>query len=287
MALIAALNTVALIVIVPIGLSLTGIPGTRRLLRWWPPVGALAAIAVWLPRGAAAVVLAAPYLMIASTLAVVAVAWVVRGGVRTPGDVAMATALVAPTVAASALLAERAGVHLFGFDLRVLALTVAHFHAAGFAAALIASLSAGRADATTDADPTAHAGGQIAAGCVPLGLSVVFAGFFTSDWVELAGTAILTAGMWLIAWATLRLRGRTRDRLARALFLVAALVPFASMLLALDWALGRAAGLPHPDVNWMAATHGLANLLGFAMCGLLAWRKVSTKDGADGGVPVR
>ena len=30
--------------------------------------------------------------------------------------------------------------------------------------------------------------------------------------------------------------------------------------------------MPHPTLTWMAATHGLGNALGFALCSVLAWR---------------
>jgi hypothetical protein len=82
-----------------------------------------------------------------------------------------------PAVAGTALVAERGGFRLFGFSLRILSLTVAHFHFAGFAAALIAGLvcraSAGRASA--------------AAWSVPVGTVIVLVGYFTGDWVEFAG----------------------------------------------------------------------------------------------------
>jgi hypothetical protein len=41
------------------------------------------------------------------------------------------------------------------------------------------------------------------------------------------------------------------------------------MVLALSWALGEATGLPHPSLGWMAATHGVANALGFAVCAMV------------------
>ncbi|MFV2120579.1 YndJ family transporter, partial [Streptomyces sp. Act-28] len=47
------------------------------------------------------------------------------------------------------------------------------------------------------------------------------------------------------------------------------------VLAALSWAVGEATGLPHPSLAWMAATHGLANALGFGLCSLLAWRRLS------------
>jgi hypothetical protein len=266
-ALIAAINMVAMMVIVPIGLSLAG-PGPARLARWWVGPAAVASVALWLPRGVAATVLVSPYVLAALGLAGLASLRVLRHGLRDPHDLGLATALVAPSVAACALLAERAGFHLFGFDLRILALTVAHFHAAGFAAALIATLGL----------KGGGVGAQVAMACVPTGLLTVFVGFVTSRWVGVAGTVVLTIGLWLIAWTTLRQRRTARDPLTRTRLAVTAAVPPVTMVLALDWALGRATGLPHLSLTWMAATHGLANLLGFAVCGLLAWRRLSTED---------
>ena len=95
------------------------------------------------------------------------------GRVRSPSRPRSA----APTVAGCALVAERAGYRLFGFDLDVLALTVAHFHYAGFAAALIAGLVC-----EVDGDGPA---GRFAALSVPAGIAVVFAGFFTTSGSEL------------------------------------------------------------------------------------------------------
>jgi hypothetical protein len=265
MPLISALNSVALVLVVPLGLALLPVPGPLRRPPLWVATGALAATSIWLPRGVGIALLTLPYAGLAAALAVVAASGVLRGRLRGARDLAVATALVAPTVAVSALAAERAGLHLLGFSFTVLALTVAHFHAAGFAAALIAGLGAG-----VDGRPA-----RFAAAGVPAGLGLVFVGFFTTAWVGVAGTAVLTAGLWLTAWTTLhRVRG-ARDRLTRTLLVITAVVPLATMLLALDWALGQATDLPHPSLTWMAATHGVANLLGFAVCGLLAWRRAT------------
>jgi hypothetical protein len=265
--LIAVINMIAMVVIVPIGLSLAG-PGPARLARWWVGPAAVASVALWLPRGEAAAVLVSPYVLATLGLASLAGLRVLRHGLRDLRDLGLTTALVSPTVASSALLAERAGFHLFGFDLRILALTVAHFHGAGFAAALIATLSL----------EAGGVGAQMAMACIPTGLLTVFVGFFATPWVGVAGTVVLTVGLWLIAWTNLQRRGTARDPLTRTLLTVTAVVPLVTMLLALDWALGRATGLAHLSLTWMAATHGLANLLGFAVCGLLAWRRLSTED---------
>lgn len=81
----------------------------------------------------------------------------------------------------------------------------------------------------------------------------------------------------MTAVAVLTLRERralAADRLTRGLLALSALVLFVTMLLALSWALGEATGLPHLDLTWTAATHGLGNALGFAVCALLAHRRI-------------
>ena len=183
-----------------------------------------------------------------------------------PAEIAVLTALVTPSVAGIALVAERSGHELFGFSLPILALTVPHFHFAGFAAALVAGLVC-----RTSAAPA----GRFAALSVPLGTLLVLAGYFLDDWAELLGALVLTAGMWAVALLTWRdVRTGGRDRFTRALLAVSAAVLVATMLLALSWALGEATGLPHPTLTWMAATHGLGNALGFALCSVLAWRRL-------------
>jgi hypothetical protein len=185
------------------------------------------------------------------------------------------TALVCPAIAATALVSERAGVRLFGFSLRILQLTVAHFHFAGFAAALMAGLVA--------TNPGRLSG--LAALAVPAGTLTVLTGFFVGDWVEFAGAVGLTAGMGLVGLLSFPRRGRAggprrvagaygADRLTSALFAVSASVLAISMLPALDWALGQATGFPHLSMTWMGATHGVCNAGGFALCGLIGWTRI-------------
>ena len=104
---------------------------------------------------------------------------------------------------------------------------------------------------------------------------MVFVGFFVGDAVQLVGAAVLTAGLWLAAFVIWRdvFPGVT-DPLTRVLLGTSAAVLVPSLLLALWWALGRAADLPHPSVDWMIATHGVANALGFGLCSVLAWRRL-------------
>jgi hypothetical protein len=279
--LLVALGMVA---VVPLGLRLIDAPGMPLLERLWLPAAGFGVLSLVLPRGAPAAGLAGVYLLACLGAAAAALLRLRdriagrpggppgrRPGDRTrlaPVEVAVLTALVTPSVAGAALVAERAGHQLLGFKLGVLALTVAHFHFAGFAAALTAALVCRAAAGDRLAVPAALA--------VPAGTAIVFAGYFTSEWVELAGAVVLTAGMYAVGWLLWRrVRPGSRDPAARALFAVAAWVLAGTMVLALSWAAGEAAGLPHLDVDTMAATHGAANAVGFGLCGLLAWRRAA------------
>ncbi|ATW51815.1 YndJ family protein [Streptomyces peucetius] len=252
--------------VVPAGLHLVDPVRLAPVRRTWPLFAVPGAVALWLPRGGAAAALAVVYALGTLLLAAEAARRLAATRSLVPAEIAVLTALVTPSVAGLALVAERAGHELFGFTLPILALTVPHFHFAGFAAALVAGLVCGRA-----AGPLA----RFAALSVPVGTLTVLGGYFVDDWAELAGALVLTAGMWAVALVTWHdIRGAERDRSTRALLAVSAIVLVATMLLALSWAVGEAADLPHPDLTWMAATHGLGNALGFALCSVLAWRRI-------------
>ncbi|MBP0452869.1 YndJ family protein [Kitasatospora sp. RG8] len=264
--------------VIPLGLALIDEPGLARLRRLWPLAAVPGALSLWLPRGGLATGCAILYAL--GTLAVAAHAPLRLARTRSlaPAEVAVLTALATPSVAGIALVAERSGHELFGFDLDILALTVPHFHYAGFTAALVAGL-------VCRARP-AGAAARFAALSVPLGTLLVLAGYFVDDWAELAGAVVLTTGMWLVGLITWRdLRTAGPDRTTAALLATASAVLAATMLLALWWALGEASGLPHPTLTWMAATHGVGNALGFALCSLLAWHRLAPSP-RTGSLPV-
>ncbi|MFJ6852517.1 YndJ family protein [Streptomyces sp. NPDC091271] len=272
--LVGLVVMLGMLVIVPLGLGLVGDPALHRIRRLWPVFAVPGAVSLWLPRGAAATGLALCYALGTLLLATHAPRRLARTRSVRPAEAALLTALVAPSVAALALVAERSGHELFGFGLGILALTVPHFHFAGFAAALVAGLVCRAEDG---------AAGRLAALSVPLGTLLVLVGYFTGDLTELAGAVVLTVGMWTVAlltWRTAPAAGR--DRVTRALLAVSAGVLAVTMVLALSWALGEATGLPHPTLTWMAATHGLGNALGFALCALLARRRLQILTHPEG-----
>lgn len=262
--LVGVLVVVGMVLVVPLGLARLATPGLGALRRIWPVPAVIAGAALLLPRGGSAVLLVLPYAAACGAVTAVGVRrWLRRRRI----DVQELTALTATaslSVAALSLVAERAGHELLGFSLAVHGLTVAHFHFAGFAAALLAGLTAHRAPsrpATT---------GAVA---VPLGTVVVAAGHFSGRWTELVGALVLTVGLLATSWVAATRVAPTLAAGRRRLLLVAAWSTPVTMLLAVHFALGRAAGLPHLSVPETAATHGVLNALGVGLCGLLAWQR--------------
>ncbi|GHF88117.1 hypothetical protein GCM10018790_77010 [Kitasatospora xanthocidica] len=256
--------------VVPLGLALVDEPGLARIRRLWPLAAVPGALSLWLPRGGLATGPAVVYALGTLVIALHAPLRLARTRSVAPAEIAVLTALAAPSVAGVALVAERSGYPLFGFEPHILALTVPHFHFAGFTAALVAGLVC-RAAAPGPAATAA----RCAALSVPAGTLLVLAGYFLGNWWQFAGALVLTTGMWLVGlvtWRELRPRG---DAVTARLLALSSAVLALTMVLALWWALGRAAGLPHPTLGWMAATHGVGNALGFALCALLAWRRLT------------
>ncbi|GGS10098.1 hypothetical protein Snoj_15660 [Streptomyces nojiriensis] len=271
-ALVNVIVTLGMLYVVPAGLRLIDPARLLRTARLWPLAAAPGALCLWLPRGLPATALAALYAAACLALAARAPVLLPRTRSLTPPAIAVATALVSPSIAATALVAERAGYRLFGFDLDILALTVPHFHFAGFTAALVAGLVCRAVGGRAGTGGLA----RWAAYSVPAGTLLVLLGYFVDDWAELLGAVVLTGGMWAVALPTWReVRPAGADRTTRTLLATSAAVLVATMLLALWWAVGEATGITHPTLTWMAATHGLGNALGFALCSVLAWRRLA------------
>lgn len=226
---------VCVLFFVPLGLG--ALNRGRRLVRAWPLVAVPAVIALLLPRGWIAGVLCVPYLL--ATLAVPVI-------LRRERLVAFAAACL--PVAAIGMLAERAGWALFGFPAGVLGLTAAHFHVAGFGALLLLSL-------------TTH---RVARLLAPVGVAIVGIGFLVGErigeLIELLGAGLLTAGLWL----ALAVRA---GRATRLLFALSVL----TMSLAVLYALGQVADVPHLNLTWMVLTHGVLNAAAVLTALVVAW----------------
>lgn len=271
------------VVVLPLGLRLLAtaraapVPRPRSVA--WPVAGACAGLALCLPRGPLAVTLAVPFAVAALVLLVTAARvlaapqGVARRSAAPPdvADVAVAVGLATTAVGALALLADRAGASVLGFDGDILLLTVPHMLFAGFGACLAAGLAVRAASGGPSRLARAGAGG------VTLGVLAVLAGYLVSEQAELVGTVVLTAGIWCTtaaAWRAARREadGRRGGSAASAAAVAALVGSVVAMLLALWWAAGEVTGIRHPDLSWMVATHGALNALAVVLGSLVALR---------------
>jgi len=246
-------------VVAPLGLWRLATPGVARLVPVWPLLALLAGGGLLLDRERVAVAMVVPYALACLLVTALAARRVLAERRVSTREMVAAFAGVSLSVAATGLVAERAGAEFLGFSLAIHGLTVAHFHYAAFAAVLVAGLTA-----QEDGGRVARA----AAWAVPGGTAVTFLGFFTNNAVELVGATVLTIGLLVTSYVLLRLR-------PHPLLVVAGLALPVTMAFAMWWAGGEALGFAHPTLRQMAATHGLLNALGVGLCGLAGWTRVA------------
>ncbi len=283
-----ALVALAVACVVPLGVSVAcramGDEGREaRALQRLLAVAAPFGLASFVPAvGALAGVLAGVWML--ATLAVALRGWQ-RLAVRGAAPLALLAVdlghLYLP-VGGAWLLASRAGVSPMGFFEPIVLYTAAHFHYAGFAAPVVLGLLG----LSLFPDGVAARGALavwygVAAVVVMAGVPLVAVGITVSRALESPSAVVLGAGMLVGAWLLLReglrrLRSETGwARVSGALLGVAGLSLVLSMGFAVAFAMTGSAGRAAPggriSFHLMAAVHGAANALGFALCGLLAF----------------
>jgi hypothetical protein len=236
-------------------------------VRRWVVAGALTAPALALPRhSVGAVALALPWAgLAAGTAAVHGLRWL-RDGRRSWALVVVAVpvALAFVAFAAGSLVASRAGVTVGHLVEPIVELTAVHYSYAGFTATTLGR----RALLATGTRPAATA--LVLLLVAP---PAVAAGFFTRLAVfQVGGALLLTTATWTLAVVTLRHADRN------ALLVVSSLAVLLPMVLAVSWAAAQFWDVPALTIPQMARTHGVANALGFALCGTLGWRAVAARS---------
>ena len=275
--LIDVLLVLAPLVIVPVGLVVAGRDDDRTV-----PLLRIAAAALTFPalladRGGPAGALAMPWLAVAVSLTVPAVAGWLRRPHFDPETLARLASPVYLTVGATWLVASRLGWEPVGIGEPIVELTAVHFHFAGFAAALLAARTQEVAGRVTPR--WAGAGTLLTIASPP----VVAVGFTSGAApAQIGGALLLSVGVWIVAVLTFAVVvPLTAGAGARVLLGVSALAVAAPMVLAVFWAAGQHYDVPALDVPAMARIHGTLNAFGFTLAGLLGWAV------RDGSAPVR
>lgn len=267
--LVDAMLLLAVVVIVPAALPLH--PATRR----GTPALALAAglpvvAALLLDRGALAVLLALPwFLAVAAGALAAAWRWWAEG--HEAGTIAWPAAAAYLAVGGAWLLFDRADLEPGGFTAPIVQLTAVHFHYAGFASSVLAGCVWRRVPGDRIA--------AVALAAIVAAPPLVAVGFTFLGALQIAGAALLTVGLWALAWVTV-IHVAPRVRRTPAAALVASSVSvLAPMLLAVQWAVGANLGTPALSIPDMVRVHGVVNAVGFSLLGVLGWRLVDEGAG--------
>jgi hypothetical protein len=269
--------------IVPLGLRLVPLRAApaRRILsaaRLVQPAGAAAALVAFIiPAGRTAAVIAVGWVFTSAIAALAGLSELVERRSFQLRSLAPAAALVFLAVGAGWLVVSRAGWRPLGFSSDIVELTAVHFHYAGFAATLIATLTI---NALRDRNRLQSAANGAALAIIA-GVPITAAGIASGSGVLTAvGPLLLGAGILLGASLLLiAVAPALEPTAARWLLRLSALGVVAPMLLGIDYALARLVPVPALDLRSMALIHGTLNAVVFSLMGLLGWTIALAKPG--------
>lgn len=263
MAVVEPLLALALLVLVP---SLPGLhPARARHVAVSVLAAASATAGLLLSPGTAAAATTLPWLLLATVRAATLTRrWMQRPSATDRFVRALAGGYL--VVGAAWLTFHAADAQVAGVAPPFVLLTAVHFHYAGTVSLVLACCAWQR----WRSRPSAAAVALVASGP-----PVVALGFLTIGLLQIVGAVQLTVGLWTLAAVTLsRLRQAAADRVTAALLVTSSLAVLVPMLLAVVWASGWNLGTPAPTIPQMAWSHGVLNALGFALPGVLGWRRL-------------
>jgi hypothetical protein len=266
------------LVIVPLGLSLVATPDRRnrhstiyRLALLTQPFGAAMVIcSYFFEQGLVAALLASVWLVVTALIASFGIVRFLPRGATRAEEVAIDAGLMYLLVGGLWFVFSRYGLQPRGFGDTIVLLTAIHFHYAGFAAPILVGMT-GRM--LNNEDSRARRLLWLSCVAVITGTPLVAAGITLSPGLALMGACVIAVGLWLLAvlvvWRVLYSLPSYAG--ARVMLLVSSASSCAAMGLACLYAYSIVAGRLILSIPQMAMFHGVANALGFSLCGLIAW----------------
>jgi hypothetical protein len=275
--LINKILLLGVLVVVPLGLSLVRRskgneepPLLYRLAAIAQPIGAVAVtISFFLEHGIKAALLAAAWMIVTALIALYGLWRFWLNPSPTLAEVSINVGLIYVAVGGGWLVMSRCGIQLLGFGETIVLLTAVHFHFAGFAAPILTGLAGRRLVEPGRNARLLLAGAAVA---VTIGTPLVAAGITVSPLLAMAGTLVISLGLFLLAllvliWIVPSLSSFS----VRALLILSSLSSLVAMGLASLYAYSIFARTLIIDIPHMAMSHGILNAFGFSLCGLLAW----------------
>ncbi|HEV2912484.1 MAG TPA: YndJ family protein [Pyrinomonadaceae bacterium] len=276
--IIKGLFLLGVLVIVPLGLSLVATPNRHglhsafyRLALIAQPAGALFVIcSYFFEQGVAAALLACGWLIVTTLVALYGLVRFMPRGATRAEEVAIDAGLIYLAVGGGWFVVSRYGLQPLGFGDTIVLLTAIHFHYAGFAAPVLAGLAGRMLD---DSDARAKRVSRVICIAVVAGTPLVAFGITFSPGLALAGAVVIALGLLLLAalvvWRVVPLLSSRSG--AQLLLIMSSASSSLAMVLACLYAYSIVAGRLIINIPQMAMLHGVANALGFSLCGLIAW----------------
>jgi hypothetical protein len=262
------------LVLVPLGLRLAEQSTAPRPMRAAAflqfPTAVLLVLAFVLPQGLVAAVLALPWLLTTSLIALAGLIRIARRGLLPWEELCFDEGLVYLVVGGGWAVLSRWGMRPLAFEAIIVLLTAIHFHYAGFVLPLLTGLAVRKLHGTW---------ARLVAVGVTAGVPLVAVGItatqlgFGSVLESFAACLTALAGLGTAALHVRLALEPARPAMVRLLWLVASLALGFSMILAALYGCRFFLPVERLDIPWMRAWHGTANALGFGLAGMLAWNR--------------
>jgi hypothetical protein len=264
------------LVVVPLGLELftrlnnyaetSKVARAARLVQF--PAALLVFGSFYFERGTPAAVLALPWFVVGSLLGCHGLKRLISPGWKTRKAACVIASFLYLPIGCAWLVASRFGLNPIGFQEPIVLLTAVHFHFAGFAAPLMTC-----AAAKPLANPSVAVSRVLDAVAVGVlvGPGMLAAGFVVGPHLKLMAALLLVTSEAGLGFLFLVACRHLRPRWTRVLVGLSAASVFGAMGLAGVWAIGEFPLQQFVHLAEMAKFHGMANALGFTICGLLGW----------------
>jgi hypothetical protein len=173
-------------------------------------------------------------------------------------------------IGAAALGLSRAGIAPLHFSEPIVLLTAVHFHFTGFATPVFAAILDRSLAATASWAKGRHPLAFATIALISATPLLAVGWLLDSPAWKLACVLVLVASVSVLAVLSLRLALATRSLLPRLLLTISAASVLFGMVLAGLYGAGEFGGHSLIGLHEMARLHGVANGVGFSLCGLLA-----------------
>ena len=238
------------------------------------------------PAGQIAALLAAPWFLATLLLALLGARYVLAEVRDLDAQLALAAALLLVAVGGGWTLVSRAGLRPANFSTEIVLLTGVHFHYAGFALPILTGWTVRHLQDQATPSPfwSSSLGGVLQRGLIAsvvAGVPLVGIGITFSPLLEVLASGLLTLAALLLALMQIRVAVQVSHALRRSLLLISSVSLICGMTLAMTYALGNYLDTKWLDIPTMIPLHGIANSIGFSLCGLLAWNLPGTSAASD------